>query len=566
MATVSGHAAVVSIKPVVSDTGNIAQAPGQEYLHIAVRYVDGTLLATLKDDYLLDDLQFSGSIQKDDRFATSELLNKSGAPVGYLVWRPYRPGTAVLVQIAPVLTALILIALAALAVLMGVLRRRSLKLRKSEAHVRHLAHHDQLTGLVNRSRFYAILDDVLREKRRTRDSVAVLYLDLDMFKEVNDTFGHPAGDELLGQVALRLQSAIGANDEVGRIGGDEFAIMLRSAELATSIESVCDRIVELARHPFDIAGTQVFIGVSIGVAVAPRDGFDRVELMRRADVALYRAKLAGRSGYAVYMRAMDDLIDARRDIGRDLRKAIDSETGLDILYQPLVSASDGRIEGVEALLRWHHPARGAISPDVFIPIAEESGLIDRLGEWVLRNACKTAGKWKLNTVAVNVSAIELRSPGYAARVANIIMATGFDPRRLELEVTESALADKGGQCHRNITALRELGVRFALDDFGTGFSSLGRLHELSVDRIKIDRSFVQGFGKSNGDEAIVKAIVDLARGAGLRTTAEGVETVTQSEYLKSLGCDDLQGYLLSLPLSAEEMSNLLKPGLKRQSA
>lgn len=555
---VAGRPAVLSVKPIVSDTGEIAQAPGDEYIHVAVRYLDETFINDLKRDYLLDELRFSWLNDVGSSEVSSPLTSGRGEVVGYFIWQPYRPGTTMLARVAPMMALVFLVTTTIMTLLVLALRRRSLKLGQSEATVRHLAHHDQLTDLPNRGLFNDRLDRALQTLDQSGEQIAVLYLDLDRFKQVNDTFGHPSGDELLREFAQRLRSLVGDRDTIARIGGDEFTILLRDIGSRERVEDLCRRIIEMIRHPYHIAGTQVFIGVSIGVALAPSDGVDRVELTRRADVALYHCKRGGRSEYAVYASQMDASTIARRDLERDLRSAIDSGDQIFVHYQPLYSTTAGRITGVEALVRWRHPERDWVSPDVFVPLAEESGLIGRLGAMVLREACETAAAWPIDTLAVNVSAIELRNPTYSMQVANVLLATGFNPRKLELEVTESALAEKESGRDRNIAALRELGVRFALDDFGTGFSSLGRLHELEVDRIKIDRSFVHGFGKANGDEAIVQAIVDLARATGLKTTAEGVETALQSDYLKHIGCDELQGFLLSRPLPSDEIEALLR--------
>lgn len=555
LSVVSGRPAIISVKPIVSDSGDIEQTPGEEYLHIAVRHLDESFITDLARDHLLDGLRFAWRDNSLNREASKALISSRGETIGYLIWEPYRPGAAVLAQVAPALSAVLVAVMATLGLLVAALRRRSLKLSLSEATVRHLAHHDLLTGLPNRGQFENRLGDALRTLR-AGENLAVLYLDLDRFKEVNDTFGHPAGDELLREFADRLRRLTRETDTVARIAGDEFTIVLNKLDAQEAAEELCRRLIETARHPFDIAGTQVFVGVSVGVALAPRDGRDLVELTRRADVALYHAKRAGRSEFAIYASEMDTSINARRDLERDLREALETPGQLQVYYQPLFSAAGPNITGVEALARWEHPQRGWVSPDLFIPVAEEAGLIEKLGDWVLREACSTAAGWPIETVAVNVSAIELRSPTFAVRVANALLSTGMSSRRLELEVTESSLCDKSGECEHNVAALRELGVRFALDDFGTGFSSLTRLQQFEVDRIKIDRSFVQGFGNANGDEAIVQAIVALARATGLKTTAEGVETISQSEFLKNIGCDDLQGFLLSRPLPSCEVEQL----------
>lgn len=552
---VAGRPSVVSVKPIISDTGEIEQKPGGEFLHVAVRHLDGRFAREIERDYLLENFRFSWSMGPA---ASITLKNREGNTLGYMIWEPFLPGTAMKTRILPALMALCLGGVAALVALMLVLRRRSVRLVSSEATVYHLAHHDLLTDLPNRGLFSRHLSQRLR-KITADEQLAVLYLDLDHFKEVNDSYGHPAGDGLLREFADRLRRLIPTEATVARLGGDEFMILIPGMSTESAITEFCDQLIRIARQPFEVGGAKAFIGVSIGVSVAPRDGLDEAELIRRADVALYEAKRAGRAKYAVYDLTMDENIGARREIERDLRAALEDSGQLAVFYQPLFLARSGEMVGVEALVRWQHPAKGWITPETFIPVAEETGLIERLGEWVLREACGTTAGWSIETVAVNVSAVEMRAPHYALRVANILLEFGMNPRRLELELTESALSDKGGECGRNVAALRQLGVRIALDDFGTGFSSLGRLHLMQVDRIKIDRSFVNGFGKENGDEAIVQAIVDLARAKGLKTTAEGVETESQSQYLQRVGCDELQGYFLSRPMSAADLAKIASP-------
>lgn len=559
LSVVAGHPAIVSVKPIVSDSGEIEQVPGDEYLHVAVRYLDGSFVDELEGEYLLEQLRFSWTGDGAEAGGIARLAANDGDTVGYFTWSPFRPGAAVLAYAGPAMLALCVIGLVALAIFIAALRRGTLKLSLSEATVRHLANHDLLTGLPNRAQFLSRVDDALAKAGR-EECLALLYLDLDHFKEVNDTLGHPCGDELLREFADRLRRLTREGDTVARVGGDEFLVLLRKVTSREEVEGYCRAIVENARRPFTLEGNQVFVGVSVGVAISPKDGRERVELARRADVALYHAKRTGRSNYAIYREEFDSAVRARRAMEHDLRQALEEPDQLQVFYQPLLSTSKDRVTGVEALLRWKHPTQGWILPETIIPLAEETGLIERLGEWVLREACNQASSWPIETMAVNVSIVELQNPGYAVRVANVLMATGMNPRRLELEVTESAFSDTTGECERNIAALREMGVRFALDDFGTGFSSLGRLHQLAVDRLKIDRSFVDGFGKQSGDEAIVQAIVDLARAVGLKTTAEGVETQQQQSLLRNLGCDDLQGFLISRPLPAAEMGRFWSGG------
>jgi diguanylate cyclase (GGDEF)-like protein len=560
---VNGRPAIVSVKPIVSDTGDIEQQPGAEFVHVAMRYLDGSLLAGLEADYLFDDLRFSWSGEIEGNEAVFPLLSSDHRTIGSFVWHPYRPGTAILFTVFPVLAVGMLAVTISAVLLLARLRRRSIRLHTSEARFQHLAMHDPLTGLPNRTMSNQRLEEGLLSLAKG-ELLAVLYLDLDRFKRVNDSLGHPAGDALICEFAERLRHLTRAQDTISRIGGDEFTIVLKAAS-ETHVTALCQRIIDSVRQPFDLLGSQVFVGVSIGVALAPADGTDRTELTRKADIALYHAKSSGRSRFAFFGKDMDAVLRLRREIESDLRIALSAGDQLQVYYQPLFSAANREVTGVEALVRWQHPRNGSISPEVFIPIAEESGLIEKVGEYVLKTACEAAQHWPIQTLAINVSAVELRNPAYASKVASLLLSLGMNPARIELEVTESALMDESAQCEQTVKALRALGVRIALDDFGTGFSSLSRLQRLAVDRIKIDRSFVRGFGTSNGDEAIVQAIVELARATGLKTTAEGVETHSQSQRLQEMGCDELQGFLLSRPISASEILSLLAEARRAQA-
>ena len=556
IAIVANRPAIVSVKPIVSDTGEIKQESGQEFLHVAVRFLDTDFVASLAEDYLFEAMHFSWTATSTDTEASLPLQAFSGDTIGYLVWEPYQPGAHVVSRIAPVAVGVLCLLLVLIAGLLALLDRRSQKLVERDARMNHLALHDPLTDLPNRALFHERLETALSDQAEGT-LVAVFYLDLDHFKQVNDTLGHPAGDAVIVEFAQRLRSLLRSTDTVARIGGDEFTIVLPDLRNVRDAELLCDRIIDIVRKPFDINSHQVFVGVTLGVALSPHDGDTGTELCRKADIALYHGKSSGRSRFALFGSEMDRMLQTRREMERDLRDALRQRDQLEVHYQPLMSAYTDEIAGVEALLRWRHPVKGWIPPDVFIPIAEETGVIEALGEFVLRAACNAAVQWPTLSMAINVSAIELRNPSYASKVAALLLEFNIEPRRIELELTETALTDPNGICDHNVKALRLLGVRIALDDFGTGFSSLGRLQNLEVDRIKIDRSFVGGFGRANGDESIVQAIVELAKARGLRTTAEGVETVEQHLHLKKMGCDNLQGFLFSRPVTAREVDTLL---------
>lgn len=560
---IAGRPAIVSVKPIVSDTGDITIPSGGEFLHVAVRYLDSDFLTQLAEDYQFDDMQFSRDESVDDGRSYAEIRSTSGDVVGYFTWRPFQPGSAVVDSTTPMLAGVGTSLLAIIALLGAVIWKRSVHLSESQAQLAHLAHNDVLTGLPNRATFAKRLAEMLTDSRRSQTN-AVLYLDLDRFKEVNDTLGHPVGDQLIIQVASRLQDIAGTDTLVARLGGDEFTAAIRNAS-QQEIEQLCNRFITAIRQPFAINGQPILIGLSIGVALGNGHEIDAMELTRKADIALYHAKAAGRNRFAIFGAHMDEMVRSKRDLERDLRDALKSPDQIEVHYQPVFAAADHKLKGVEALVRWRHPIKGVISPEVFIPVAEDTRLIEPLGEKVLKEACAAAVKWEGLEIAVNASAIELRSESYSTRVISILARAGLDPKRLEIEITESSLADDSGNCERNINALRSIGVRFALDDFGTGFSSFGRLQGLHVDRIKIDKCFVGGFGKPGGNEEIVKAMIDLAHAKGLATTAEGIETEEQNRLLMEMGCDDLQGYLLSKPIPSAKVSEMIGTALKKKA-
>jgi diguanylate cyclase (GGDEF)-like protein len=554
---IEARPAMASVSPIVSDSGQIHQTPGTENFHVAVRFLDGTFLKALMGQYLLEGARFAWNHDVQPTEAAFPLARNSGAVLGYFVWLPERPGWRLLTRIGPALIGALLLIASIVALLARRLRRASRELEASEAQAQHLAFHDPLTGLANRALFNDRLDRTLGEARRKSSRVALLYLDLDRFKNVNDTLGHPAGDDLIRELSQRLTGLVRGSDCVARLGGDEFAILQTGSIALDDVAALCERIIEAVAQPFELLGNSAFVGVSIGVAIAPEAGIDRAELVRKADIALYRAKLEGRNRFRIFCDEMDIFVQRRRAIERELREALASKDQFEVVYQPLYSADETRPVGVEALLRWNHPEHGTIAPGTFIPIAEESGLVHEIGEWVLAEACKAAIRWPVRRVAVNVSPVQFRSSIFAATVLGILEQTGLEPSRLELEITESVLLDISEMSTRTVATLRAAGVRIALDDFGTGYSSLSYLHKYPVDKIKIDRSFVQNLDTDVASDAIVQAMVDLARAIGVEVTAEGVETEEQRAFLAGIGCNELQGFLLSRPLPAAQIDRIL---------
>jgi diguanylate cyclase (GGDEF)-like protein len=420
-----------------------------------------------------------------------------------------------------------------------------------------LARHDPLTGLPNRRFFDEKLDEYLGAVSATHQ-IAVLMLDLDGFKAVNDTYGHSAGDKALSEFSRRVSNVLRPGTFLARIGGDEFAIIKSKIDSLDDPTNLARRIAAAVAEPFVIDGVTTELGVGIGIVVAPNDGTDPEELVRRADRALYRAKAAGRSSICFFELEMDARVERRMQIERELRSAIATDAIVPH-YQPLVSLDDGnRIVGFEVLARWQSENLGYIGPDVFIPIAEEIGLMSPLSRQLLRRACLDAKAWPATfTLAFNISPVQLRDPTVGLRILSILAETGFSPRRLEIEITETALVENIAVARAVIDELRAAGIRIALDDFGTGYSTLSQLLSFRLDKIKIDRSFVSRLNESNDGQIIVRAILGLAKGFGLTTTAEGIEDAVQLGYLKANGCSEGQGYLFSKAVPAADVPALL---------
>lgn len=420
--------------------------------------------------------------------------------------------------------------------------------RQAEDQIRYLAHNDTLTGLLNRASFLQRLEMDLMRLRRSDDRLAVLFLDLDRFKQVNDVMGHAAGDAVLREVAARIQARLGPGDSFARLGGDEFAIIRTEALSLEGLDGLCSAILAAIAPPINVSlGRTAMVGSSIGVALFPNDGVTAPDLLAAADAALYQAKAAGRNTYRFFDAAMANTLKARQALEQELRQALGRDQ-LRLVYQPQARISDNVVDGFEALVRWDHPIEGAIPPDRFIPIAEESGLILELGEWVLRNACAQATSWKGGeTLSVNVSAVQLHHNGLPDLVHLILLETGLSPARLELEITETALIKNAPQALHVLRRLKALGVRIAMDDFGTGFSSLSNLRNFPIDTIKIDGSFVHGVDHDPQSATIVRAVLGLGGGLGMKVIAEGVETRAEESFLVAEGCVFAQGYLYGSP-------------------
>ncbi len=431
--------------------------------------------------------------------------------------------------------------------------------RQSEVKIEYMAHHDALTDLANRVLLNERLEYALGSVS-DGEMVAVHHLDLDQFKAVNDTFGHPCGDKLLRSVAERLRRLVGESDTIARMGGDEFVIVQATISDPADATSLAQGVIDVLSEPYEIDGQQAVIGVSIGISVGPGDGSNPDKLLRNADLALYRAKSDGRSTFRFFEPAMDLQMQTRRIMEQDLRKALPAGE-FELHYQPVVNLASKEISGFEALIRWNHPIKGMISPAAFIPLAEEIGFIVPMGEWVIRQACATAAQWPDNLhVAVNISAIQFRSPGLMQVIVGALAASGLAPTRLEIEITESVLLHNKEATLALLHQLRALGIRIAMDDFGTGYSSLTYLQSFPFDKIKIDRSFVKNITENSSSLNIVRAVAALANGMGMTATAEGVETAEQLHSIASEGCTEMQGFLFSKPLPAAEIERQFLSG------
>ena len=550
-----GKLAFIAAVAVGSDA-DLAPGNGHAPIVMAVKYVGKRLLGKIGSQLELTDLRTIDTAPQSGSGRAIEFDDAKGNAVARFVWTPTRPGGAIVMSVLP----FIAVALAGLALLVGFgiryMRRTAAEIAAGERQLRHLALHDPVCGLPNRIYFGERLERAIAEVRGGGLSAAVFYIDLDHFKDVNDTLGHPIGDELILNVTQRLSRVMRGDDLVARLGGDEFAIITTCASDSYSLQAIAGRIIAAVCAPYAIAGHNIIIGASIGIAVIDRRVGAAADILRYADMALYRAKNEGRNRACIYDAAMDADLSNRKLLEGDLLQAIKSDE-LRAAYQPIVNASGDTVVGVEALARWTHPTHGEIPPSRFIPIAEHSGLIIELGEWMLRRACLDGRNWPGLTLSVNVSPLQFRRSDYVEVVERILTETDFDANRLELELTESTLLGNLETAELSMLRLKAIGVRFALDDFGTGYSSLLYLRRFPFDKLKIDSSFVRSIEKAPDAAAIVHAVVSLGRGLGMKVTAEGVETAEQHLFLRAAGVHSMQGFRFGKPGTASEIDHRL---------
>lgn len=558
--SLNGEAHIVTVSLVQPDFGKALTRQTRAPIVVTVLRLDAVFLEAFANRFLLTAVHLhQGDATQEKGYAHVPLRDHAGKIVATLDWAPPHPGQRLLRRaVTPIL--LVVGGLAGVAFLFARRNRRIAEgLVASEARAKHMAMHDALTGLPNRVLYEERMRQAVDGLSRRRGAMAVLAIDLDRFKAVNDTHGHAAGDELIQLIAARLAGLCRASETLARLGGDEFGVVAADID-PKGAAALAERLVAAMGAPVDLSCGTVFVGGSVGVAIIePEEAcLGAVEAARRADVAMYRAKEEGRGRYCFFESEMDAALKARRGLEADLRAAL-QDGGVWVAYQPQVD-STGKVLGVEALARWTHPQKGPISPAAFVPLAEDCGLIDALGRRIMRQAFADSLRWKGLKVAVNVSALQMRQAGFPELVAAILDETGARAHTIELEITEGALLGDDQATHDAIRRLREMGFSLALDDFGTGYSSLSYLRRYPIDKIKIDRSFIAPLGGDKEAGAVVAAIVRLAKALNLSVTAEGVETNQQREQLQAIGCVQAQGFLFSAPVPAEAIDAIVSEG------
>lgn len=555
-----GRPAFLTVVSIVPDSDYSLLRREPNYV-ATLRYLDGSLIAKMGSDLVLGDIAFTGKERLPRWGNAVPLKTAEGVHIGWITWTAKVPGPKILQQTAPVLAAFILFFLGVVAggaVIVRRMRVAANELRASEAQAQHNALHDAMTGLPNRvyymQRLRAQLTQII--EGQTQGNLFVAYIDIDGFKLVNDTMGHHVGDELVRQVGHRLRAALPRDAFIARFGGDEFVVLHASEEGARAADRLGTRIIALMRQPFLISGNTLEVSISCGISWGPEQSEDPGELLRRADIALYRAKQRGRGRFRRFTPDMDASIKLRREMEMELRIAI-SRGELSVAYQPVVDTGTGVIGGFEALLRWNHPERGEIRPDLFVPIAEQGGLMIPLGTWVLRHVFTQCRDWPDCDISVNLSPLQIMAGDFLTTLAGLLEETGMDPQRLVFEVTEGVMLDRSTHVIAVLRELNRMGIRVALDDFGIGYSSLSYLRSFQFDRIKIDRSFVQNIERDRDAHSILCAITTLGKTLRMKVVAEGVETEVQRLLVQAAGCELVQGYLFWAALPAPEARALL---------
>jgi len=555
--TVAGTPAMVTVIPIADSAA--PQKSGTEYLHVAIDFLDEDYAEYVGDANLAEDVRFERTASRAADVGLLPLINASGRIVAFLEWRQDWPGRRLLIETVPALLAALLCAIVLVAALLRRLWRYAAALEKGRVDAEHQANHDALTGLPNRSFFERRLGELTGQAGR-KGYIGLFMLDLDRFKQVNDTFGHPAGDELIRAVGGRLRNAVTRGALIARLGGDEFAIIEPAISGPAEAMAMADRIVELIGRPFDLSGNTASVGVSIGIGLSDDAMLTPPEMVRRADIALYEAKAGGRNRAMIYAPSMDVAVHQRHSIEAELREALGTGGQIEILFEPIIEARSGLVTGAQALPRWLHPLMGEVPAAIFLPVAESSGLIDLLGEQTLRAACRLGAQRPDSCISVQVFLPQIRSPNFFSRVFDILRETGMRPANLELEIAEKVLLEGPGTTGDVIGKLRAAGIGIALADFGAGYSSLTFLKQHEVDHIRIDHTIAQEAGEDRSALAMVEAMVGLAHAMHITVTAKGIDTAPRRSRFAAIGCDRLQGAQISPALPFSEMLQCLASG------
>lgn len=548
---------LVNFMPILSDRVGASIPPGREFIHVVVQYFDDDVAAEFRELLLIETGHFTVDPAISSEAAVA-VKNSAGTPIVYYAWEPYLPSASALKKAGPAIFIALALGTTLITVLMVRLHRTAKELRAGRFEAQHMAFHDALTGLGNRITFEKSLAAAIKLLgERHSEAVAFLMLDLDRFKQVNDTLGHEAGDELIREVAARLRPLVRTNDTIVRLGGDEFGIVASGVTSADDLAALSKRILAAIGAPFELGAGQAFVGVSIGISLTRDPKADPVELTRDADIALYAAKEGGRNQFRIFEEYMSESVRARQTLEADLRAALRTDDQLDVHFEPLIRETSGDIFGSAAQIHWNHPTRGTIPAAEYMPLAETCGLSEIIGEYVLHQACKTGIENPSQLMVVRAYSAQLRNPQFFDKVFSILNNTGMRPQNLELEVDEKTLSTSEETVVVTLRKLRHAGIRIALADFGTGFTSLRLLQKFQVDRIKMDRSFINELEQSPDPEAITHAVIWLARAIGVEVSAEGVDTASKRDFLARMGCTSFQGALFTPEGQAEALLNAI---------
>ncbi|WP_051661328.1 EAL domain-containing protein [Bosea sp. 117] len=550
-----GRPVLIGAISITPDYGRVISPTRSPPVAVTVLFLEGKFLGGLASELHVTGPQLAEAMPADDRMGVPIPFADPNARPAWLTWIPENPGSLLLGALLPALIGTAVLLLAAAAIVLWYARRATYDLAESEALASRLAYIDPLCGLANRAMLMRVLADRLTQVTPC-SRLALFFVDLDGFKDINDTLGHHFGDLLLAEVGSRLNARVGKGGLAARFGGDEFVLLIPVSSDDAEIERHGEALLATLAEPIQVAGQTLMIGGSIGATVAPDHGLSANELIRLADIAVYRAKAEGRGAFRLFQPEMESDLRHRREVEIELAHAL-KHGGLEVHYQPQLAADGETLIGCEALVRWMHPTRGAIPPAEFMPIAEQAGLVTELDMWVLRRACQQARNWGNLKLGVNLSPVDFRLRNLTLRIGEILEETGFDPRRLEIEITENLLFGNHPDAFNELAGLRSRGVRIALDDFGSGYSSLGYIRRFRVDSIKIDKSFTQNIGRSDDAPAIIDCVVRLARALGITVTAEGVETREQLRYLQTVGCHNVQGFLFGAAAPASHIETLI---------